>query len=144
MKPKLLLGLALVLSGGLANILFLAMCFGCAAPPKYYGQFSGTVESVILQDIAGEKFTAVKFRINSANFSKAAPNQNVVGLTQILVDSSWNCYCPADFKTNTMILSGWMKTGAIKNPFSHKDVNTSKDAGINLFGALVVRRHDIP
>jgi hypothetical protein len=123
-------------------IIILMLCFGCASPPKYHGQFSGMLQPAILQDIAGEKFSGVKLKIDSAKFSSSTPHKTIVGRSEILVNSSRNCCQPIDFKTNQITIVRWMQTGAIKSPLSHKEIWALQNDQY-FYGALVVKRRNI-
>lgn len=122
---------------------FVILLAGCASTPKYHGRFSGYLESTTLRDVSGGEFAAVKLKISSAEFTTAKPESNIIGIAEILVDDSWNCYRPADFKTNQVTVVGWMQTGSIKNPSSHKEISALQDRSQYLQGALVVKRRNI-
>jgi hypothetical protein len=122
------------------------LCLGCAAPPKYHGRFSGTIHPIVLEDVTGGKFTGMMLEIDSSEIDKIEsslkPHFTFIGSHQILVNSSRVCYQPSDFKSNRVVVKGWIMCSVKKSPLSHKEIRDQQN-GQNCNGALVVRRWHI-
>ena len=127
----------------LIAISVLVLFIVCASPPKYHGQYSGIFQPILLKDLSGKAFTAVTLKVDSAKFSSPPPDKTIIGMSYILVNGSWNCYQPADFKTNRITIVGWLKSGVIKSPLSHTEISGLQNTNQFLYGALVVKHRDI-